>query len=419
MNLPRGWESVPFAECCIRVADNRKPSECKGRPYLGLEHLRAGFPALLGVGNGSDIASAKTAFHTGDVLFGKLRPYLRKGLRAPFDGVCSTDVLVFRAKNGARSEYLGYLIHTDPFVEQAIRTTSGLNHPRTSWDGLRGFLVSLPPLDEQRQIAVVLAAVQRAIERQERLIALTTELQKALMSKLFTEGTRGEPLKQTEIGPLPQSWRVVSIRQECSECAFGPRFSSKEYGPDGAITTLRTTDLDDDGQIDYTHAPRANLDRTRFASHFLRPGDIVVSRSGTCGIASVFEGYERPVLPGAFLIRLRMRDSVWPQYLRHYLNSAQGRARTAVIAEGAIQKNISGTRLQDLLIPLPARGDQLAIASGIDMVARIGAVNRHRKGVLEALFRALLQRLTTAQIRVHDLDLAGLEEGEPEPAGAV
>src|SRR4051794_21501382 len=112
-------------------------------------------------------------------------------------------------------------------------------------------------------------------------------------------------LMQTAIGPLPEGWRVIPIRQECNDCAFGPRFSSKEYVPDGAITTLRTTDMDDGGRIDYTHAPRANLDPTRFASHFLKIGDIVVSRSGTCGVAGVFEGYERPVLPGAFLIRLR------------------------------------------------------------------------------------------------------------------
>ena len=55
----------------------------------------------------------------------------------------------------------------------------------------------------------MLGLVQRAIEQQERLIALTTELKKALLHKLFTEGLRGEPQKQTEIGPVPESWEVV------------------------------------------------------------------------------------------------------------------------------------------------------------------------------------------------------------------
>ena len=66
-------------------------------------------------------------------------------------------------------------------------------------------------LDEQRKIAAVLGLVQRAIEQQERLIALTTELKKALLHKLFTEGLRGEPQKQTEIGPVPESWEVHAV----------------------------------------------------------------------------------------------------------------------------------------------------------------------------------------------------------------
>ena len=72
------------------------------------------------------------------------------------------------------------------------------------------FLIIRPPA-EQRKIAAVLGLVQRAIEQQERLIALTTELKKALLHKLFTEGLRGEPQKQTEIGPVPESWEYRSL----------------------------------------------------------------------------------------------------------------------------------------------------------------------------------------------------------------
>ena len=75
--------------------------------------------------------------------------------------------------------------------------------------------IPLPPLAEQRKIAAVLGLVQRAIEQQERLIALTTELKKALLHKLFTEGLRGEPQKQTEIGPVPESWEVTRLDNFC------------------------------------------------------------------------------------------------------------------------------------------------------------------------------------------------------------
>jgi type I restriction enzyme S subunit len=157
--------------------------------------------------------------------------------------------------------------------------------------------------------------------------------------------------------------------------------------------------MSEDGEIDYSNAPRTNLNPARFGHHFLKIGDIVVSRSGTCGIASVFEGYQRPVLPGAFLIRLRMRDEVWPQYLRHYLNSPKGRASTALIAEGAIQKNISGTRLQDLVIPLPPREEQVGIARLLSAVQR--AIERQERliALTVELKKALMHKLFTEGTR--------------------
>ena len=79
----------------------------------------------------------------------------------------------------------------------------------------------LPPLPEQKKIAFVLSTVQQAISEQERIITTTTELKKALMQKLFTEGLRGEPQKQTEIGPVPESWDVVELGELLTIAQYG------------------------------------------------------------------------------------------------------------------------------------------------------------------------------------------------------
>jgi type I restriction enzyme, S subunit len=266
--------------------------------------------------------------------------------------------------------------------------------------------VALPPLPEQKKIAHILSTVQRAIEAQERIIQTTTELKKALMHQLFTEGLRHEPQKQTEIGPVPESWEVVKIKDHCIESAFGPRFGSELYAADGNILTLRTTDMEDDGRIDYNTAPLARIDYAKFEKHYLQVGDIVVSRSGTCGIASVFEGYSLPVLPGAFLIRLRMKESVQPMFLRHYINSPVGRPYVLQLAQGAIQKNISGTRLGDLLVPLPSRAEQEEISAAVGTIDQKLASHRQKLTANQDLFRTLLHELMTAKTRVANIDLA-------------
>ena len=73
------------------------------------------------------------------------------------------------------------------------------------------YKIPLPPLPEQRKIAGVLGVVQRAMEQQERLLALTAELKKTLLHQLFTAGLRGEPQKQTDLGPVPESWEVATL----------------------------------------------------------------------------------------------------------------------------------------------------------------------------------------------------------------
>ena len=90
--------------------------------------------------------------------------------------------------------------------------------------------IPLPPLPEQKKIAHILSTVQQAIEAQERIIQTTTELKKALMHKLFTEGLRNEPQKQTEIGLVPKNWTVITIG-DLGKCVTGstPKTENPSY----------------------------------------------------------------------------------------------------------------------------------------------------------------------------------------------
>ena len=110
----------------------------------------------------------------------------------------------------------------------------------------------IPPLSEQRKIAAVLGLVQRAMEQQERLIALTTELKKALLHQLFTQGLRGEPQKQTEIGPVPESWEVVELGSLATKISKGssPRWQGFEY-VDHGVLFIRSQNVGN-GRMDFS-----------------------------------------------------------------------------------------------------------------------------------------------------------------------
>ncbi|MCF6291542.1 MAG: restriction endonuclease subunit S, partial [Desulfobacterales bacterium] len=118
--------------------------------------------------------------------------------------------------------------------------------------------------------------------------------------------------------------------------------------------------------------------------------------------------HSMPVLPGAFLIRLRMKPSVRPNFLQHYINSPVGRPHVLQLAQGAIQKNISGTRLRGLLIPLPSIAEQEEISASIKRIDQKLENHCRKLNATKDLFRTLLHELMTAAIRVDGLEL-GIE----------
>ncbi|MCX7837860.1 MAG: restriction endonuclease subunit S, partial [Anaerolineae bacterium] len=122
-----------------------------------------------------------------DVLYGKLRPYLDKAVLAEWEGMCATDILVFVIdKQRALPEFVVHLLHTRTFLDHAIATTSGTNHPRTSWQALQSFTFALPPLSEQRAIARILSAVDNKIAAEEKRKAALQTLFKTMLHNLMT-----------------------------------------------------------------------------------------------------------------------------------------------------------------------------------------------------------------------------------------
>src|SRR5262249_41378321 len=134
--------------------------------------------------------------------------------------------------------------------------------------------LSLPPLPEQRKIAAVLSLVQRAIEQQERLIALTTELKKALMHKLFTQGLRGEPQKETEIGPVPGSWDLRPLGESLTLAQYG---LSAKGSKSGTYPILRMTNQVD-GRIVANDLQFVELSEPEASRFLVERGDILFNR---------------------------------------------------------------------------------------------------------------------------------------------
>lgn len=178
------WQEMCLGDIACLRKGTVKAAEGDLMPYIALEHINSN-GTLNGYGTAGDSVSPKTAFNKGDTLYGKLRPNLRKVVRVDTDGVCSTDILAIYGNDLVDDMFLSYLIRSDSLYEHAMKGITGTRMPRTSWNHLQSFKLLLPPLHQQRNIAIFLDSIDKVISHTEMVLASYQSLLSAAADSLL------------------------------------------------------------------------------------------------------------------------------------------------------------------------------------------------------------------------------------------
>ena len=165
--------------------------------YVGLEHIESHSMRLLGHSNAREARSSSVRFSKGDVLYGKMRPYLNKVWVAEFDGICSAEFLVFQKSAGLNSHFLALRLNADDFVTFANGQVSG-ERPRVDFEKVSHFRILLPPLAEQERIVDKLTASLSGVGRAESA---------ARRAQLRLRSYRAASLRAAVSGELTRDWR--------------------------------------------------------------------------------------------------------------------------------------------------------------------------------------------------------------------
>lgn len=273
----------------------------------------------------------------------------------------------------------------------------------------------LPPLPEQKKIAHILSTVQRAIEAQERIIQTTTELKKALMQMLFTEGLRNEPQKQTEIGPVPESWEVVELNQ-LADLKNGYAFKSKDYVAESNTLNIRMSNIRPGAQFDLEYNPRYLPDQ--FAetqkSFLLNDGDLIIAMTDMAndpkilGVPTIVQNSSgKQLLLNQRVGKLVPTDNscVNFEFLRFYLSRKPVQRYLISCAKKGVQVNIGKKDILSVPIAYPKQDAQEIIVQCLNTLNDKAAAAENKVAVIQDLFRTLLHELMTAKIRVHQLEI--------------
>ena len=194
-HIPQGWTSGKLGDIGTNSRRGVQPSDiAPNTPYIALEHMPRRCIALGDWNDSADVASGKSAFKKGEILFGKLRPYFHKVGVAPFDGVCSTDILVLAPKS---PEWFGFLLghaSSDELIQFTDLASTGTKMPRTNWSDISSFKVALPPKPIAdaftRNIQPMLDRIHANLHQSRTLATLRdTLLPKLLSGELSAAGT--------------------------------------------------------------------------------------------------------------------------------------------------------------------------------------------------------------------------------------
>jgi type I restriction enzyme S subunit len=210
--LPSGWEMIEFGNFIELRKSKYVPNVNETIKCLELEHFNQETGDINGCVDSNLQKSTKNVFKSGDVLFGKLRPYLKKYWKAEFDGVTSSEVWVFKSNiKLCDTNFLFRLVQSHRFI-QVANVSSGSKMPRADWDFVSSFPFILPPLPEQRAIANILSTWDTAIQTTQALISQKEQEKKWLMQNLLTGKKR--------LKGFSGEWKEIHIRDVAKEVSI-------------------------------------------------------------------------------------------------------------------------------------------------------------------------------------------------------
>ena len=376
---------VTLGEVCREYKGRAEAAE--GLPVVGLEHLSQSDIDLVGCSH--EATTFTKAFRKGHVLFGRRRAYLKKASLAPFDGVCSGDIIVIEAIEGRLlPRLLPFVIQNDYLFDFAVENSAGSLSPRVKWKDLSRFEFELPSMEKQHELADLLWAAQEAKRAYSRLVSACDEIVKSRFVEMFPPGRYaekklGDCLEQVVAGvnvngqqrPIqPGEYAVLKI----SAVTKG-YFKSDEYkvidNPD-AVTRMV----------------------------FPRKGDLLFSRANTremVGATAIVDAdYDNLFLPDK-LWRLDFKPEVLTTYAKSFLQLETTRRVLSSLATGTSGSmyNISMKKLRGVVMPLPPIGLQEEFAAFVRQVDKSEfALKQAIEGVSATMAAILNQELGMSDV---------------------
>lgn len=375
-DLPKGWAEATLADVTSPSGEKADPATLGEIPFLGMDHIEAHTANLLGSQPVSELKSAVAVFKKGDLLYGRLRPYLNKVHLAEFDGAASAEFIVFPPSEAIEQRFLQSLLRSPEYRELADQRSTG-DRPRVKFDNVSDFEFSLPPLAEQKRIVRKLDALSAHTTTARTHLTAIVKLVEQYRQQVFDLAFSGaltrdfrENSDEEAAGALPSSWQVTELG-EITEIQGGIQVGKKR--PPGTelveVPYLRVANvqrgwlnLDEIKVIGVTQQEKERL--------LLKTGDVLMNEGGDrdkLGRGWIWRGEVPECIHQNHVFRIRLKDKEFPpEYISHFANA---KGQQYFFDEGTQTTNlasISKRKVSGLPVPIPPIEEANEILHRID-----------------------------------------------------
>ena len=338
----------------------------------------------------------KVRFNKGQILYSKLRPYLKKVLVAPENGISTPEIVPFSMYGKINPEYI-VVVLTCPHVDFAINSvTYGVKMPRVGTETMCNLLVPLPPLAEQKRIVAKIEELLPYIDRYEKAWSKLEDfnkrfpgdmqksvLQMAIQGKLVEqrpeEGTGEELYRQiqAEKQPLPEisddeipfdipeSWKWVRLKNIVSVLSDGIH-GTPIYDESGKYYFINGNNLMKGRIIIKNDTKKVSESEYQKHKKPLDENSILVSINGTIGNYAFYDG--EPVILGKSACYLSVMNGIYKQFVCYLINSDFFLKYASNEATQTTIKNVSLKSMRMFPVPLPPLAEQKRIVQKLEEI---------------------------------------------------
>jgi type I restriction enzyme S subunit len=272
-----------------------------GLPIVGLEHITPEEVMLSNWATDTENTFTKM-FRKGDMLFGRRRAYLKKAAQAPFDGICSGDITVIRAKTDKLlPDLLPFIIQNDDLFDFAVGKSAGSLSPRVKWENLKNYTFNLPILDEQKKLVEVLWAINDTLQAYQKLLGETDELVKSQFIEMFG----GYPKER--FGDFCTTHARIGWQ----------KLTRAEFLDAGNYYLVTGWDIMPDHTVAFEQCKYVTKERyEQDPKLILSKGDVLLTKDGTLGKVAIIDNMDKPATLNGHIFVIRPKDErVIPEFL--------------------------------------------------------------------------------------------------------